>query len=143
MARPKSIRHASGVGKIGALLVCSFGTEFAPALEEIPHRRHGAPFRGVNGSLETSHVVRCTWLGPKSIRHVSGVGKTRAAAATTEEGSAPPGNDVANSDLSVVADAPQLKRDRLAVGLMLEFDRAGLHPFVAPLGQRDDDRFQL
>jgi hypothetical protein len=35
-----------------------------------------------------------------------------------------------NGDLSVVADAPQSKLDRL-VGFVLEHDRAGLHPFVA------------
>ena len=62
--------------------------------------------------------------------------------ASWKDGSAPPGDDFGSGDLSV-ADAPQSKLDGLAVGFVLEHDRAGLHPFVAPLGQRDDDRLQL
>src|SRR5215212_1534067 len=50
--------------QITALLVRVLGTKLAPTLEEIPHRRHGAPFRGVSGSLENGRIVRTMWLGP-------------------------------------------------------------------------------
>src|SRR5215218_8856828 len=52
--------------KIGTLLVRLFGTKLAPALEEIPHRRHGSPFRVVDGSLEYDRVARRTWLDPRA-----------------------------------------------------------------------------
>src|SRR5215218_5122982 len=52
--------------KIGALLVRLFGTKLAPALEEIPHRRHGAPFRVVDGSLAYGRVARRTRLDPRA-----------------------------------------------------------------------------
>src|SRR5215218_1839980 len=52
--------------KIGALLVRLFGTKLAPALEEIPHRRHGAPFRVVDGSLEYGRIARRMWLDPRA-----------------------------------------------------------------------------
>src|SRR5215218_5590209 len=50
--------------QIAALLVRFFGTKLAPALEKIPHRRHGAPFRGVSGSLENGRISRSVCLGP-------------------------------------------------------------------------------
>src|SRR5215212_3569058 len=52
--------------KIGALLVRLFGTKLASALEEIPHRRHSAPFRVVDGSLEFDRVARPMWLDPRA-----------------------------------------------------------------------------
>ena len=44
--------------KIGAFVLRCFGTKFAPALEKIPHRRHGAPFRIIAGKLHTIAVIR-------------------------------------------------------------------------------------
>src|SRR6266550_9378239 len=56
---------------------------------------------------------------------------------------AQPRDDVRDGDLFVVAHLAQLNLDPLAVGRGLVHDRAWLHPFVAPLGQGDDDRLQL
>src|SRR5215207_5813260 len=78
-------------------------------------------------------VSRRTWREPAEERGTSG------------NASAPPWDcdDVGDGDWGVVADAPKLDRDRLAVGLVLVHDGAGPHPFVSPLAERDDDRLQL
>src|ERR1700682_1778797 len=51
-------------------------------------------------------------------------------------------DDVKKADLGAVVSAPQLYLDAPAVGLALVDDRSRPQPRVAPLGQRDDDRFQ-
>src|SRR5215212_5054113 len=57
--------------QIGALLVRLLGTKLAPTLEEIPHRRHGAPFRGVSGSLENGRIARTRARTRRSPRSAS------------------------------------------------------------------------